>query len=570
MSSNGNQHNCNAKLEKRIVKKSSILTWVLAGVCSLFMACAASSEMQRRPATTQGAFFVVGIGPGDADLLTARALSTIRNADVVFCSADIREKLSCLVDFNKKQVLDGFEGLSHFYGLDCNALAEDRRKENGIPCETYRNKQAELAEIVRKAVAVGKNVAFLSRGDPTLYGTDAWTLQELADLDPSVVPGLSAFNAANAVLQAGLGEVILTTPFRCKNAEKQKDTIENLARYDRATLVIFARRDMDHLLKRLSASFPPDTPVAVVNHAGQQEKVGVFVGAVGDLGRKLPWRDAGLSLVYVGKAVKEAPYRGAVSEKAEGPGKFYLVGTGPGDSDLATLRALEVIRKADLVFASEKLSDRFQKELSGKEVIFGFHRLFPFYGQNCSEVSEAEKKKERMSCEEYHQKQAEFAAQVRKAVAEGKTVVMLDSGDPLIYGPSSWTLKELKDVDTEVVPGLSCFNAANAALAQGIADEKRFHSVVLASGWSVEEMAPLQGTMVLFTMRTEFKKFIDIISAHYPPDTPVAIISSAGYTDREKVSRKRLGDIMKQGAMENQPFEYMIYIGDCLDMGAGS
>jgi len=550
------------------VKKTRILTCILACVCSLFMACAASSEIQSTQATTRGAFFLVGIGPGDADLLTAKALSTIQSADVVFCSADIRERLSSLVDVNRKQVFDGFQGLGSFYRQDCNALAEDQRKKNGIPCETYQGKQAELAEIVRKGVAEGKKMAFLSPGDPTLYGADAWTLQELADLNPSVVPGLSAFNAANAVLRAGLGEVILTTPFCGDDAEQQKDTLENLARYDKATLVIFVPGDMAYLVKRLSASFPSDTPVAVVNHAGQQEKTGVYVGTIGDLKQKSPVQGTGFYLLYVGKALKDAPYRAAFADKVKGSGKFYLVGTGPGDPDLATLRALEVIQKADLVFASEKLSDRFQKELSGKEVIFGFHRLFPFYGKSCSEVSDAEKKKEKMSCDEFHRKQAEFAARVRKAVAEGKTVVMMDSGDPLVYGPSSWTLQELKDVDTEVVPGLSCFNAANAALAQGIADYRRFHSVVLASGWSVEEMAPLQCTMALFTMRTEFKKFIDILSAHYPPDTPVAIVSSAGYAGREMVSKRRLSGLMGQEATENLPFEYMIYIGDSLDVGA--
>jgi precorrin-4 methylase len=172
-----------------------------------------------------------------------------------------------------------------------------------------------------------------------------------------------------------------------------------------------------------------------------------------------------------------------------------------------------------------------------------------------------------MSCEEYHQKQSEFAALVRAAVAEGKTVAMLDSGDPLVYGPCSWSLTELRDIDTEVVPGLSCFNAANAALKAGVTEGKTSHSVILASGWSVEEMAVHQSTMVLFTMRTQFKKFVDSLSTQYPADTPVAIVFSAGYAEKEKVMHGTLGTILDQVGTGRMPFEYLLYVGDFLADG---
>ena len=224
-----------------------------------------------------------------------------------------------------------------------------------------------------------------------------------------------------------------------------------------------------------------------------------------------------------------------------------------------------MIRKADVIFAHKRLIKLFEKELSGKTVIEGYHRLFPFHGKDCSRVTERERARERMSCEEYHQKQAELGAMVRKAVAEGKTVAMLDSGDPLIYGPCSWTLKEFKDIPAEAIPGLSCFNAANAALAQEITNREKFPSIILASGWSVDEMAPIGTSIVLFTMRTQFRKFIDTLSRNYPAHTPVAIVSSAGYADREKVVRGSLDKIMDQVGNDKRPFAYMIYAGDFLE-----
>ena len=547
-------------------KSIGVLTVMLAMV--FLLSCAALAEVKSDATAPSGSFCVVGIGPGDADLLTARAVSVIGKADLVFCDPEVRERLAGLVDLQNKQVLNGYEDLCPFYGKNCSTVGGDQQNDQKMACEAYHQKQAEFASLVRKAVAKGKNVVLLSPGDPTLYGQDIWTLTELADLHPRLVAGLSAFNGANAALEVGLGQVIITTPSRGKPGKSGKDSIENLAGYERATLVIFMPGDMDRLLKRLSAACPSDTPMAVVRHAGQREKTRVVTGTLADMGRKLKGQDTEGSLVYVGMDLKDAPCGKDLSKKDEGRGKFYLVGMGPGDADLATIRALEVIRKADVIFAPKRLRNRFQNELSGKTVMEGYHRLFPFYGKKCSEVTEQERARERMSCEEYHRKQAQLARMVRKAVAEGKTVAMLDSGDPLIYGPCSWALKEFRDIETEVIPGLSCFNAANAALGQGVADENAFRTVILASGWSVEEMARLQSTMVLFTMRTEFKKFIEALSRHYGPDTPMAIVSKAGYADGEKVERGTLRSVTERMSKERLPFQYMIYAGDFLDSGA--
>jgi precorrin-4 methylase len=544
---------------KKNIRLGSLLLvffWVLAAGCHAHTPLAESGKE-----TPQGSFKVVGMGPGDADLLTVRALGAIRNADLVFCKPRIEEKLRTNVDFTGKQVLNGYGGLFRFYGKDCAKikLSKDEKGRRSMSCEDYHRKQAEFARLVRNAVSAGRNVVLLSSGDPTIYGPDMWSLKELRELDPVVVPGLSCFNAANAALQVSLGEVIITAPFKRKN---KKDTIESLSGHDRATMVIFMPRNMQDLFARLSRVYPADTPVAVVSYAGHAGRQNVKTGTVGDMAGTLP-ENMRTSLVYVGKSLARARYKPAGEKAPSDKGKFYLVGIGPGDPDLATLRALKVIEKADVIFAGKRISDRFGAYLKGKNVI-GYRRLFPFYGKDCSKLTRADKAKERMSCEEYHRKQAEFAAMVRAAVSAGKTVAMLDRGDPLIYGPCSWVLTELRDLDTEVVPGLSCFNAANAALGAGVTEGKSSHSIILASGWSVEEMAEHRSTMVLFTMRTQLKKFIDNLSKHYPPDTPVGIVFSAGYAEKEKVVRATLGSILDKVGENRLPFEYLLYVGDFL------
>jgi precorrin-4 methylase len=529
-------------------------------VIILAVGCAAGAPSPGSP-VAPGSYQVVGTGPGDADLLTPRALSAIARADIVFCEPRLQEQLEALVPFDGKRVLAGYGVIFPYYGRDCATVPADQPSRWSMSCEQFQEKQAGFVARVRAAVAAGKHVVMLSGGDPTIYGPAMWSLHALADLNPTVVPGISAFNAANAALQVRLGEVVLTAPFQRPN---RKDTLENFADNDQATLVIFMPGDMPAMLERLAAAYPAGTPAAVVVRAGHVDREKVITGTLADIGDRLDPADANMSLFYLGRSLTTARHPSEPTANVS-DGKYYLLGMGPGDADLASLRALAVIEKADLIFAQQRLQERFAAHLEGKTVMDGYHRLFPFYGRDCAEVTAAERAQERMSCEQYQAKQAEFAALVRAAVAEGKIVAMLDSGDPMIYGPNAWTLAELSDLRKEVVPGLSALNAGNAALAGGVTEGKSSHSVILASRWSVERMAAYQATMVLFTMRAEFKTFIDALAKHYPPHTPVAIVQSAGFVEREKVIRGRLDTILAEVDTGRIPFEYLLYVGDFLE-----
>ena len=250
----------------------------------------------------------------------------------------------------------------------------------------------------------------------------------------------------------------------------------------------------------------------------------------------------------------------------QAPPRFYLVGLGPGDPDLMTLRAAKVIERADVIFCSRASAEKLGDALKGKTQYHDYWRLFPYYGHEPSEYQGGE----RRECEEYAKKRSEFSSLVRTAVRAGKTVAVLDGGDPLLFGPSSWTLEELHDLDPVVVPGLSAFNAGNAALRRGVTTSGRTKSVTLTAGDfiqgddTIEKLSVHRNTMVLFTMRTEFKDFIDKLSIHYPPDTPIAIVKFAGYSAKQEVIESTLGKIVEKVGEDQLPFEYLIYIGDFL------
>ena len=257
---------------------------------------------------------------------------------------------------------------------------------------------------------------------------------------------------------------------------------------------------------------------------------------------------------------------GGDAADAKQSSKFYLVGVGPGDPDLITLRAIRVIEQADVLFCYESFRDKFAPYLKGKQVHYGFWRLFPYYGQDPAALQGDQ----RRQCEQTARKRNEFIGMIRRAIEQGKTVAILDSGDPLIYGPYAWCLEEFEDLKPVVIPGVSCFNAGNAALRKGVNNGKNTKSVILtAADWpektdTIQRLSQHHCTMVIFTMKTEFEEFIDKLRANNPPETPVAVVKYAGYAGKEEVIQGSLATIAAQVGRERLPFEYLIYVGDFL------
>ena len=254
---------------------------------------------------------------------------------------------------------------------------------------------------------------------------------------------------------------------------------------------------------------------------------------------------------------------GCTQAKLPADTKLFLVGMGPGDPDLITVRALDVIKGADVIVCFEKSRDKYASVIGSKTTIAAPHGFWHNYGKKISDIKDCKAAEQEKAIAP---KRDAFIKEVRSLVAEGKVVAVLDSGDPMVYGPWAWILEELEDLNPSVVPGLSCFNAANAAMKKSPTISASTKSVILsANDWkgkkdTIDKLAKVGASMALFTMRAEFDYFIEKLKAGYPLDTPVAIVMHAGYKDKEKVVTGTLGDI--SGKIKDRPFEYMIYIGD--------
>jgi precorrin-4 methylase len=253
----------------------------------------------------------------------------------------------------------------------------------------------------------------------------------------------------------------------------------------------------------------------------------------------------------------------ALAQKpATDQGRLYLVGLGSGDHDNITLRALKTINSADLIFATKWDRGQYADLLKGKQCHDAGHGL---YRRNIPRFHPTE---------EYKALEKKNRGIIRKAVAQGKTVAILAGGDPVIFSPQTGYLQEFADLNPKVIPGLSCFNASNAALKQSAAQGHASHSVTLAAAVNLDpeykgkdslaKLAETRSTLVFFTMNSKLGEVVEQLKKHYPGNTPMAIVVYAGYSERERVTRATLDTIIEATKGKKLPFEHLIYVGDFL------
>lgn len=232
-------------------------------------------------------------------------------------------------------------------------------------------------------------------------------------------------------------------------------------------------------------------------------------------------------------------------------GRLYLVSVGTGDADNITVKAMNTIKNSAVIICGEGVRKTFPDLLQGKEIHGTGLRVHQTFMGKRGSRDEAMKEVERIS------------GIIRKAVKEGKTVSVLEGGDPTIYGPQMWFMEVFEDLNPQIIPGISCFNAANAALKKGVTWGEKTRSVILTNGADIEKLAASGNAMVFFTMRINVQQIVEKLKPYYPPETPVAIVENAGYKDKEKVTLGTLGSIEEKIKGEKLRL-YLVYVGDFL------
>lgn len=270
---------------------------------------------------------------------------------------------------------------------------------------------------------------------------------------------------------------------------------------------------------------------------------------------------------------------------AKEAGTLLLVSMGTGDTDNMTLRARQAVAEADIVFTMGARTDSFAELLKGKTVYDAGHRLF-FQGEATGGPAhpgpkpskqdlKGQKPKDAGHGPRIHRSPEEITAQrektrriIRDAVAAGKHVAILDNGDPTIFGPHIDYMREFADLNPEVVPGMSSFNAANAALQTSlVAGDAMAVTLTLGSLAGGRDKMLVQmlnaGETLVFFMVRDLNGFVTGLNARVSADTPVAIVSQAGSREHQRVIRGTLGTILETVGGERVP-NYLLYVGASL------
>jgi len=196
-------------------------------------------------------------------------------------------------------------------------------------------------------------------------------------------------------------------------------------------------------------------------------------------------------------------------------GKVWLVGAGPGDPDLMTVRAQRLVTTAD-VLAYDELVPASILALAPIDA-----ELIPV-GRRAG------------GCRHH---EARIHPQVIVRAIEGRDVVRLKGGDPFIFGRGGEEAEELAaaNVPFEVVPGVSAALAAAAAAHIPLTHREVASSVTFATAHTTGEAPALsallstRGTLVLYMgLGHVARSMRGLIDGGHAPTTPAAIVANAG------------------------------------------
>ena len=227
----------------------------------------------------------------------------------------------------------------------------------------------------------------------------------------------------------------------------------------------------------------------------------------------------------------------------------YFIGAGPGAADLITLRGQRLLQRCPVcLYAGSIMPDE----------------LLQFCPPQARIVDTGPLTLD------------QIVAEFQQAHAAGQDVARLHSGDPSLYSAVAEQCRRLDElgIDYEIVPGVTAFAAAAAALGReltvpGIAQTVTLTrvstlSTAMPAGENLAALAGTGGTLVIHLAAHRIDAIVpELISGGYRPDTPVAVVAFASWP-QEIILRGTLADIAEQMHRADVTRTAVIIVGDVL------
>lgn len=235
-------------------------------------------------------------------------------------------------------------------------------------------------------------------------------------------------------------------------------------------------------------------------------------------------------------------------------GRVTIVGAGPGDAELLTLKAVKALQAADVILFDDLVSDDVLElaRRRAKRMLVG-------------------KRGYRESC-----RQEDINALMVKLARQGRHVVRLKSGDPMIFGRAGEEIAHLDaaGIPVEVVPGITSASAMAAALGLSLTHRDHAQSVRFVTGhlragrlpdaldW--HSLAAADTTLVIYMGGRSAAELAGRLIRHgRAPATPVVVVTSVSRPD-ERRWRGDLADLAHGRAAYDVAHPVLIAVGEVL------
>lgn len=228
--------------------------------------------------------------------------------------------------------------------------------------------------------------------------------------------------------------------------------------------------------------------------------------------------------------------------------KVYIIGAGPGDPDLMSIKGAKLIESCPIVLFTGSLVPKAVVMRARPDAL-----VKDSSGMTLDEITNIYK----------------------NAFEKNLDVARVHTGDPSIFGSTAEQMRSLKKlgIEYEIIPGISSFTAAAATLGKELTLPEVSQTIIITRA---EGRTPMPGkeklsvlaqsgaTICLFLSVTLLRQIVEELSPLYGSDCPVAVVQKATWPD-QKVVLGTLGDIVEQVNKAKIRSTAIIFIGRVMD-----
>lgn len=167
-------------------------------------------------------FYGIGVGPGDPDLLTLKAIKILNQVDIILAPEVQKGKGSTALSIAKPHLRDDIEIVEKKFPMTYDV-------------DVLNASYDEIADYIKSMMDKGKNLAFLTLGDPMVYSTYTYLFKRLKrkNVEIETIPGITSFCAIASKLGIPLGEneetiAIVPSVYYEKGDDKLKTILKNI------------------------------------------------------------------------------------------------------------------------------------------------------------------------------------------------------------------------------------------------------------------------------------------------------------------------------------------------------